>query len=37
MICECGHKCHRSKNCDDCVNDVCHDCKCDDCKEDEKK
>lgn len=32
--CECGHKCHRGKDCPDCANDVCHECKCKECKND---
>jgi len=32
-ICECGHECHRNKDCEKCANDVCFRCTCDDCKE----
>jgi len=31
--CDCGHECHRDKDCEHCVNDVCFKCNCDDCKD----
>ena len=24
----CGHECHCGTDCEECVNDVCHDCNC---------
>ena len=29
--CECGHECHRNKDCPVCANDVCFICKCPNC------
>ena len=28
--CECGHDCHCGGDCQECVNDVCTECKCKD-------
>ena len=25
---KCGHECHCGADCEECVNDVCHDCNC---------
>ena len=25
---KCEHDCHCGKDCEECVNDVCHDCNC---------
>ena len=25
---KCGHECHCGTDCEECVNDVCHDCNC---------